>query len=64
MATPRPAKTLVYATVEGGQALALDVYRPGPATPATGKVPAVIVVHGGGWSADDKGDRLPDLVQS
>lgn len=54
--TPRPTRTLVYATVEGGQPLSLDVYRPGPATPATAKVPAVIVVHGGGWSADDKGD--------
>jgi acetyl esterase/lipase len=50
---PRPSKTLVYATADG-QALAVDVYRPGPA--AAAKAPAVIVVHGGGWSADDKGD--------
>jgi acetyl esterase/lipase len=50
----RPPKTLVYATVEG-RPLSLDVYRPGPATPAA-KVPAVIVVHGGGWSAGDKGE--------
>jgi acetyl esterase/lipase len=48
----RPAQTLVYATVDG-HPLLLDVYRP---TAPTKRVPAVIVVHGGGWSADDKGD--------
>ena len=47
-----PSQTLVYANV-GGQALALDVYR--PTAPVGARVPAVIVVHGGGWSADDKG---------
>ncbi len=48
----RPAQTIVYATIEG-QPLALDVYRP----PGAGaRVPAVVVIHGGGWSADDKGD--------
>ncbi|HSZ82529.1 MAG TPA: alpha/beta hydrolase [Polyangia bacterium] len=46
-----PSQTLVYANVDG-QALSLDVYRPAPAGP---RAPAVIVVHGGGWSADDKG---------
>jgi acetyl esterase/lipase len=50
-----PAQTIVYATVDG-HPLSLDVYRPGGAVPAGGRVPAVIVVHGGGWSADDKGD--------
>lgn len=49
---PAPSKTVVFATV-GGQALALDVYRPAGA--AGQRAPAVIVVHGGGWSADDKG---------
>jgi acetyl esterase/lipase len=49
---PRPSQTLVYATVDG-RPLALDVYRPAG---RTGPVPAVVVVHGGGWSADDKGD--------
>ncbi|HXU80790.1 MAG TPA: alpha/beta hydrolase [Polyangia bacterium] len=48
----RPHLTLVYATVEG-RPLALDVYRP-PATAAP--VPAVIVIHGGGWSGGDKGE--------
>jgi acetyl esterase/lipase len=48
----RPHLTLVYATVEG-RSLALDVYRP-PATAAP--VPAVIVIHGGGWSSGDKGE--------
>jgi acetyl esterase/lipase len=48
----RPQQTLVYATVEG-QPLSLDVYRP-PATAAP--VPAVIVIHGGGWSSGDKGE--------
>jgi acetyl esterase/lipase len=47
-----PHQTLVYATVDG-QPLALDVYRPpASATP----VPAVIVIHGGGWSSGDKGE--------
>src|SRR4029079_1820324 len=43
-----PSQTLVYATVDGRQ-LSLDVYRPGPATPAA-KVPAVIVIQGGAGS--------------
>jgi acetyl esterase/lipase len=50
-APARPSATLAYATVEG-RALALDVYRPA----ATGRVPAVVIVHGGGWSAGDKGE--------
>ncbi|MDB4981529.1 MAG: alpha/beta hydrolase [Myxococcales bacterium] len=50
----RPAQTIVYATVDG-RPLALDVYR--PVEPVAGaRVPAVVVIHGGGWSADDKGD--------
>jgi acetyl esterase/lipase len=48
----RPDQTLVYATVDG-HPLALDVYRP---IGAAARVPAVVVIHGGGWSADDKGD--------
>jgi acetyl esterase/lipase len=48
----RPHQTVVYAHA-GGQALALDVYRPPPwPTP----VPAIVVVHGGGWSNGDKGE--------
>jgi acetyl esterase/lipase len=49
----RPHQTLVYATLDG-KALSLDVYRPPAGTP--GPVPAVIVVHGGGWSSGDKGE--------
>lgn len=48
----RPHQTLVYATVEG-RPLALDVYRP-PSVAAP--LPAVIVIHGGGWSSGDKGE--------
>jgi acetyl esterase/lipase len=51
-APARPAQTLTYAVVDR-RALALDVYRP-PA--AAGPLPAVIVVHGGGWTAGDKGE--------
>lgn len=53
IAPARPHQTVVYARPDG-QPLALDVYRPqvAPTTP----VPAVIVVHGGGWSAGDKGE--------
>ncbi|HVU52878.1 MAG TPA: alpha/beta hydrolase [Polyangia bacterium] len=50
-APARPASTVKYATVDG-VALALDVYRPAVA----GRVPAIVVVHGGGWSAGDKGE--------
>jgi acetyl esterase/lipase len=52
MKAPHPDQTVVYATVDG-RPLALDVYRPR----ATGApVPAVIVLHGGGWSGGDKGE--------
>jgi acetyl esterase/lipase len=50
-----PAQTIVYTTVDG-HPLSLDVYRPGGAVPAGGRVPAVIVVHGGGWSAGERGE--------
>jgi acetyl esterase/lipase len=64
-----PAQTVIYGSA-GGQKLALDLYRPtgttgadttGPAgagAPGAGAaaVPAVIVIHGGGWSTGDKGD--------
>jgi acetyl esterase/lipase len=43
-------RDVVYRTV-GGERLALDVYQPAQ----KGKNrPAVVVVHGGGWSAGDK----------
>ncbi|MGI8995067.1 MAG: alpha/beta hydrolase fold domain-containing protein, partial [Pyrinomonadaceae bacterium] len=46
-------QTRTYAT-PGGRTLDLDVYRPTNAVEA--KRPAVVVVHGGSWSAGDKGD--------
>jgi acetyl esterase/lipase len=50
-ASARPSATVKYATVDG-IALSLDIYRPA----ATGRVPAIVVVHGGGWSMGDKGE--------
>jgi acetyl esterase/lipase len=50
-AAARPSATHKFATVDG-VALSLDVYRP----PQSGPVPAIVVVHGGGWSAGDKGE--------
>ncbi|MBC8103438.1 MAG: alpha/beta hydrolase [Cytophagales bacterium] len=47
-------ETVTYAKV-AGQSLRLDVYR-AMLPPATGSGPAVIVVHGGSWSAGDKSD--------
>jgi len=50
------SKTVTYATVDGVP-LGLDVYLPGPSpSGASGATPAVLVLHGGGWSAGDKGD--------
>ncbi|HEY4187905.1 MAG TPA: alpha/beta hydrolase [Polyangia bacterium] len=46
-------KTVTYNTVDG-RALGLDVY-PARAS-SNGPSPAVIVSHGGGWSAGEKGD--------
>jgi acetyl esterase/lipase len=51
-APARPSQTLTYAVVDR-RALALDVYRPAR---TKDPVPAVIVVHGGGWTAGDKGE--------
>src|SRR3569623_349019 len=45
-------KTVTYATADG-VSLGLDVY---VASPAKGPTPAVLVVHGGGWSAGEKGN--------
>jgi acetyl esterase/lipase len=44
-----PDQTITFASP-----LALDLYRPSPASAAS---PAIIVVHGGGWSAGDKGEN-------
>jgi acetyl esterase/lipase len=47
------AKTVTYNTADG-RALGLDVYvsRSGSSAPS----PAILVAHGGGWSAGEKGD--------
>ena len=49
-----PDGTVSYATVEGGARLELDFYRPQGSSgqPA----PAIVVLHGGGWSKGDKGE--------
>ena len=46
-------KTVTYATADGIP-LGLDVYP--PSSGAGGPSPAVLVAHGGGWSAGEKGD--------
>jgi acetyl esterase/lipase len=49
-------KTVVYNTVDG-RALGLDVYLPAKsATPPATPSRVVMVIHGGGWSASNKGD--------
>jgi acetyl esterase/lipase len=50
----QPQLTVEYATVEDGRRLALDVYTPA-ARPARPSRP-VLVVHGGFWSAGEKGE--------
>ncbi len=46
-------ETLVFNNV-AGQTLSVDVYL--PASQASGRRPAAIIVHGGGWYARDKSD--------
>lgn len=56
-----PAETNVqYGS--GDAATVLDVYR--PSTPPSGSTsyPAVVVVHGGGWSGGDKADVAPNAA--
>jgi acetyl esterase/lipase len=50
----QPQVTVEYATVDGGRRLGLDVYTPArrPARPSR----PVLVVHGGFWSAGEKGE--------
>jgi acetyl esterase/lipase len=49
-----PDRTVPYATVDGGRVLSLDVYLPAP-RPATPSRP-LLVVHGGFWSAGQRGE--------
>jgi len=48
-AAPTLERDLVYATVDGDD-LTLDLYQPG----SSGLHPAIVFVHGGGWSSGDK----------
>lgn len=54
-AAPIVEKDVVYGEV-GEQKLKLDVYRPAPANAAQDLLPAVIAVHGGGWSGGSKNE--------
>jgi acetyl esterase/lipase len=47
------AKTVIFATVDG-RALGMDVYAPRPVPTTASR--AVVIAHGGGWSAGEKGD--------
>ena len=49
-----PPKTLTFASV-GGRALELDLY-PAQGEGSRAPSPAVVVIHGGGWSKGDKGE--------
>jgi len=58
-ATLAPVETVPFVTTEDGQTLRLDVYRPAEPSRPMGIGPrraALIVVHGGSWSAGDKSD--------
>jgi len=49
---------IVYA-IRGKEKLALDVIRPRSLSTAPPTGPAVILVHGGAWKQDDKGNQAP-----
>lgn len=51
--TARPDQTIIYMKV-GREAFMVDVYRPPTTTQMP--VPAIVVIHGGGWSSGDKGE--------
>jgi acetyl esterase/lipase len=56
----REFKDVVYATLEGGRKLGLDIYLPaGAATP-----PLVVWVHGGAWNAGTRAQYPKELVAS
>jgi acetyl esterase/lipase len=57
----RAGRTVTYATTSDGRALDMDVYLPParpsiPGAPRPRPRPSVLVLHGGGWNAGDKGD--------
>ena len=49
MASPAPDEVRTYARTAAGEALNLDVFK--PATSGNRPAPAVLYVHGGGWSS-------------
>jgi acetyl esterase/lipase len=53
-------RDLIYATLEDGTALKLDIYQ--PAQP-TGKEPLVIWIHGGGWRNGSKQNVNAHMLQ-
>jgi acetyl esterase/lipase len=59
----RAERTITYATTSDGRPLGMDVYMPAipspspsPSSAAPRPRPPVLVLHGGGWNAGDKGD--------
>ncbi len=49
---------VVYGTVDG-EALRLDLYRPRPRNSEAVRLPAVVMIHGGGWQGGSKDDNRP-----
>ena len=52
----RVERDVVYAEVDGGRGLKLDLYL--PAVPSTAPEPVIVWVHGGGWNQGSK-DKCP-----
>jgi acetyl esterase/lipase len=57
--SPREFKDVVYARLDGGKTLGLDIYLPAAATPAL-----VVWVHGGAWNAGTRAQYPKELVAS
>ncbi|HVC71592.1 MAG TPA: alpha/beta hydrolase [Acidimicrobiales bacterium] len=55
-----PGETTVTYCAHGGMSESLDVHEPTP--PPTGAVPAVVYVHGGGWTGGDSSFTPDSLV--
>ena len=51
----KAGQTVIYATIDG-RTLSMDVYAPSPVAPPGKPTRAILVAHGGSWSAGDKGD--------
>ncbi|MBC6605766.1 alpha/beta hydrolase [Hymenobacter sp. BT188] len=59
-ATIQARQNLTYCTV-GGRALQLDIFYPKAKRPAG--YPAVLLIHGGGWSSGDRSHHVPMAQQ-